>query len=1653
MFCNVQKNTIEYLIANDLIDENMKITSTEFGLKNQELTALAKDKYGVKAEGSLFTVQTSEAPILYPTGNREATRPSAAYAIINSKFFDALQTAHDVYQIANSEELKDGGAGKGEFYQTDSVSASRANDETINKMKEVAKQMGIDIQELGKYATSTGLTLTGVNGVADTLRNVVAIANGFENVALTEEIIHVATAGLEQVNPKVITEMISKIDRFKIYKQVYDEYSKKKAYQTTDGKPDIRKIKKEAVDKLLAEVVINKNEGTTEFPELRNEETRSTWMKWWESIKDFFKQMYKKSNVSVFEDVANLITENQIGKVSPNNIGDIFYQTAPESKEVNDWYDKMVIEDGKTQKFETPDDRYYEYDGVRTEKTLTQVVKEDSKFKNDLKGDLKLAAEQKMKWGFNVHNYLENYIPNALIDIDGYARPKAIDTIKIDTDLSPVVQEALQAFSKDLISSFKPGTRFLVERKMVDKLAKGMIGTTYDFMAIEPNEKTGVKVHLLDWKVIGIDTNKEDNVPWYNQGDWKKQMGGFTKMMYQYGLKPNQLGMARMVPFLGNYNYSIASDKKSPLRLDSVEIGSLTNIKETKAYLIPVAIEAESTGNPLVDSLVKSLSAYYDKLYIKSVGPKEQLGKNLYLNELNKAIRHLQINLNFEPLTAIGQTFLRSADKTFKTLEGVDYSKLNTETIESNLKELINLKNSAEKFTTLDTAFLSEFPKEGLSEDDKKVFKKIEEIAASTERMMDKITKLQGEFVVQFALKQRIVTEANKLSILDAEKEVGAFSKTLVEASKLSSKTIKLAANLIMNARSMQAMAVNEKINEYTPILLALEKEAEAKGKTAFELIGEKKGTLSLIQQIDPEFFKEIEEARVSGDKLFFLANMDVDAYKKLANELINNGIEKLNDTTFSTNTEDDAAKRDYAIKQLKDKFDIDRASFNGYNTYDFARLFKETMIKEGRYSKAYIEMSKSKAALDMWNYMTGLNKWAEQMGYLTSQGPSFFPLMEATILQRLAQSDNKLTESLDLFKDSFTVLANEEQSYSKLDKETGKIRREIPKLFTRVSENKSVDQLSQDLNKVLAMWTQALMQYQTNKSIEDTLLTIHAVEKAKGHIVVDEKTGAIQWESGAPKVDIRSNKTADLLQVIIDDAIYGLREDLNSLGSTLLNTSVSKLTKGDAETKEKRSLAVKKTLQNTNKLVQATAIGLKLAVGIPNYFGFHFQTFVNSGDMYRMREFEKNHAKVVIPGGLSTIEKGLIDLFIALNEDVASDKMRHIAYKEGYIKWLGAWTMNDIMMSTNRFPEKKLEITNAKTMNDNAIVIDDQIVNARQYIRAQDRETKYKMSQADRKALESTFNERVEKIKETNSLAKVAKIENDKVVIPGVSKEELARYRTKVVEYGRNLSGQMSPDNKADYRRDALLTSFMMFKNWITKQVSLRTLDVQKNAELEQWEYGRTRAFIKTWAHVGLTGIGKLVGIVQGTDAGLNALSEMLEIKKQEYFQKTGQELDITTEEFYDMMRKEIGNEFKELGVLFGLITLVLAAKAAKPPDDADAFTKNRYKYWAKITNKIADEMAFYYDPRSAESITKGSMFPALGLLAKAERAVVSLRNEGYGYATGNQKLMDKSHPLKNFLDMIPVPSQWDSEIMPLFFPEVSKEMGIRVSSQARQQ
>lgn len=1451
------------------------------------------------------------------------------------------------------------------------------------------------------------------------------------SLALSEELIHIASKQLTtDAEVKVAFQELTENDKIRI----------KQSYFDTQNVANLKLSEDQYVHEYVRMKIQEKVFNIT--TERVRDRLNAIIQHVWEYIKNLIPQ-YKNLS-SIYNKTLYFI---ETGEGNTNNTSEgILGLPILKNDKVDAIYNKISDLDKRLDLVQATEkvERHYTLDGEEFIPSVTKKIKKNSGMPDRSEAD-KVFDEQKREWGSEGHRLLETYITTNLIDKDGYALKTPLNT-KIDTVLSEKQQEAIQEFARELIYSYKEGTRFLVERKVVNDKVKGKLASTVDFIAIEPQENGEAKVDILDWKFTDINKNKTEDIPWFKEKEWKLQMGEYTKILYNYGIKPTQLRKARMIPFIMNYGSSIKGNNKSPLVPTSIEIGKIDSLTETNMYLLPVPVNTESTGNTQIDSLLEALRTQWEKLYKKPVSPEDRGAKDIQLNQMRKAIRSLQLQLNFEPLINVGRTFLNNAAQTFKSFENIDYSKLSKEEIQKKLGDLLEYKKSAEKYATLDEVYLSHISREELGPEDKKTLVILEQISSSTERMFSKIEKLQKEFVVQLALREELTTEENKMSVLDAEKAIDGFSKTFLEASKLSAKIIKLATHLILNTQSLINRKVANKINEFEKILLPLDEEARGKGVKAFNLIGtvSEKG-LNLIRKVSKEFWEEIATAKKARDKQFFLKNMDVEQYNKLAEEAVERGIVALNSTQFSTEEENDVEERNRRIERLKDSIDINRDTFNGYDGYHFSYIFNKSINLEGHYSKEYTEMSEN--AKKVWQFFTELNEKARQVGYLDKQGSSFFPLIEATIMEKFANASDIAAQTKDFFQDFYKTRINEEQTYSKIDPETGQLRRSIPKYFTKT--DKEIEQLSTDLTKVGALWVKSIYEYENARNLENTLLTLHSVEQSKGSLMVDQDKKIIM-EAGVPKVNKVENKNADILQTIVEDYLYDLTEDVGSLGNVGIVTVTGKFTKDD-ETQNKAAMSTKKVISNMETLVRVLGVGLKPLIAIANYAGGQFQAFITAGNMYRFREFEKNNLKISTGVGLSTIEKALLHMIIPLNEDVAVEGQRKTAKKEGLLKFLGTWSFTDIMMITNSFPERRLQYANAMSFNENSMVVNGRIVNIRQYQKILDRHSKYSLSTEERKQLEKTYEDRVAKLKEEQSLIKISNIENDEIIIPGVSEEELAKYRVKVIEYNRQLNGQMSNENKAGYRRDTILKSFMMFKTWIPKLVAARALDIHKNIELDEWEYGRMRVFIKTWAQLGARNIFKMREILNGTEEGLRILDDMLEQKKHDYFLKTGQQLEITNEEFYDLIRNELSKEMKELGLLVGIMGVLIAAKAAEPPEDASEYEKNQYKFLAKAINKIADEIQFYYNPLSFTGMTQGNILPAMNILVKIDQFIMALGKETTGYIINDEDMIKKAHPIKYFLNIIPGAAQFNSEVLPYIDPELARSLGVRITTQSR--
>src|SRR5688572_28901479 len=125
----------------------------------------------------------------------------------------------------------------------------------VKLSKELLEKMGVDYEKV-KNIVVNGEKLQ-ANGVAFITQQLVQVVEGKEATALPEETMHFAVEIIEQKDPKLFNKLLSEINDYKILKEVFSHYGNDPNYQI-DGKPNVRKLKKEALAKQLVNTIINR---------------------------------------------------------------------------------------------------------------------------------------------------------------------------------------------------------------------------------------------------------------------------------------------------------------------------------------------------------------------------------------------------------------------------------------------------------------------------------------------------------------------------------------------------------------------------------------------------------------------------------------------------------------------------------------------------------------------------------------------------------------------------------------------------------------------------------------------------------------------------------------------------------------------------------------------------------------------------------------------------------------------------------------------------------------------------------------------------------------------------------------------------------------------------------------------------------------------------------------------------------------------------------------------------------------------------------------------------------------------------------------------------------------------------------------------------
>jgi hypothetical protein len=1533
-----------------------------------------------------------------------------------------------------------------------------ASPQTLSLIKDFLKNTGVDVKSMDSIVVNG--VKQDANAVALLTQKLIQVVNGKEASSLPEEAMHFAVAIIKQTNPALYKKLMNEINGYAILNEVFQSYGDNPAYQI-DGKPNVIKLKEEAIAKVLVETIINNNENNTEQPErIANAES------WWDQIVNYLKNLFSKSGFDMA--AMKIINGEAIGTVEDirENAGEMFFQLSKQEKIVNGIKDVSSRIEKKAVKNELGgEEEKYFIDGKQIKNRVSNIIKTwydeirsqdaltDSEYKkgiNTLKADKGTAGHKDFEYAFTLF-VDENGKMKSADEID-----RAILTDNHVSFIDPnnnTIYEMLRDNLRARMESFPEGTVFMSEVTIFDP--KRDVAGTVDFLAVTPEGK----VNILDWKFIGLDTQRYQDVPWYNVASWDRQMKQYKSIIKDnYGVDIKDFEQTRMIPIRAVYSEPNAQTKVLP-RLLQIEIGDV-NIKNIKQdYLIPVGlagekviIENDKAATKKINIILDKLNDIYAKLAEQKALPSERLNKAEQLNALYSAIRQLQMKQDVGPLLYQSkilnvqiQSIINTYNEKFQGKEGFSEQEIGDFT-----KSLRLAEDALQNYLTLDTDL--DFLFEGkLSDEDKQLKEELRDTAYQSRKLNDNLSDIFTEFTVE----QIGGTEKGEKVIK------GLFSKWLGTTSTIQLKGMAALFQKANAAFGRAGMDTQTEVARLTKLKDAYQKWASNKGlgpKTMFNII-RKKNSNELIDEYQPEFYTELKKATDKNvkDIKWIKDNIDVEAYGKYLEEKRQEEYTRIDNLPRLGSQE----QNEYDIAAEKNKaallYSIAGDKSVGWLLYREAKKFPKAKWQ----SEEWKELHKKDAAgnyvnqpaLDFYNYIIERNQAYADIGYISNnQTRTFLPWVRKGLSEKLIFG-GRITLGEQFLK-NISVDENE-VGMGRYDPITGKILNKIPKYLTNAFE----EDYSEDLFKTMSMYNEFAIKFQYLSSIEDQALALLRLEQNKKAIATS-MFGKTQKDANGDLVYTNDNSEnskliEDMIKAIVyqqkyieSEAFDQLLGKLGNFGPTINKKLGFKLL---PENLDGRQISINKAITQLNNTFQVTALGLNVLSSTSNYFGGTAQGFINAGKYFTKREYMATEAWLLSNKMAGDIDKktalAALEYFVPF-----TDSYNRYAATKLSINKLDDQAIQDWLMILMRKGDEAVQTVNFFSFLKNAVVVDGQVLNAREYLKSTDEfKNFYQGTQSERDARAAKFEKDVKELIKEKGVLNISNVVDGELVIPGVDRksDSVIELRRKVQSFTADALGSMTEENKRLMNLNVYGNSFMVFKNWIPRLVDVRMGNVKYNAASDAYEWGRTRMIARIISDDFRGALGNLKNSLVGNDKGMEYIRQLYEKKRADYKADTDKELEMTEDEFIDLVRQNIKNQLIDVLFYAALWAIFLGLKAMAPDDDEDPIVKNQWKFALKATDKFKDELGYFYNPTSLTNLVSQGAFPAMGLIKNYEKGVVNFLKESYGLATGDDELVEKTNVIKYWMKTNPITNQ-AAGMLPMFYPDLAKDLGIKMQSQS---
>lgn len=1503
--------------------------------------------------------------------------------------------------------------------------------------KELLERMGVDYGKV-KEIVVNGQKI-GANGAAFITQRLVQVIEGKEDAALPEESMHFAVEIIEQKNPRLFNRLLREINDYGVYKEVLADYSKDPNYQTPDGKPDIRKLKKEAIAKQLVATIINRVEEQSD--------TNAKVAKvqgWWADILEFLRNLFISSG---FDKAAmNIISGKEIGTVEDIRAteGEVFLQTNSQDALYN------KIKDTHS-KIEKKDEDYY-IDGKKIPRRVSNLVQDwyERIFKEkQLTASEydKAVFELKAEKGTDGHDDIKNAF-KLFVDENGFLRDVPLDDTGYKSLLNPNnrdMYEILRNNLKERLTSFPKGTRFMSETTIYDP-KRGLAGT-FDFLAITPE----AKVSILDWKFIDLNLDKTKDIPWYKINAWRQQMDQYKIIIEKvYGVKSQDFQQTRMVPIKAVYTEGNRRLNIKP-SLKSIRIGDVNvqNIKED--FLIPVGTETEKTGNKKIDALIEKLNAVYQKFSDKKVLPSEKLSKAEQLNSLFTAIRQLQMKQNFEPLLYQAKVLNKQIQKVIEQYntnwKGKDPKSVTQAEINTFYEEIETAQNTIIHYTTLDTDLKFLFQGE-LTDENKKLKEEIKDVVDEARSLQSDLSEAGDAFVDEF-----IAGSEGVNNILSPEKIIKGITKWFSSTATLQIKALETLYKKANKAFGLAAMDTLDETKKLAALKNDYDKWAAGKGLSSsnyFDIL-KKKDKNELIDEYSPEFYKQLKDKIDEKDYAWIRENVDGAAYNKHLKEKLAEEIQRIQDK-LRVGTEAEVNRLiTVEILKAKNLYDTSTTESVGWLLYNEIRNFPK---KDKWETQQWKELHKpeNSAALAFYNYIKERNAYYRDIKYINDrQARVFLPFVRKGLMEKV------ITGSMPSFGEQFLRAISIDEGdigYGKVDPLTGRPIDVVPIYFTRQIEG----ELSTDLFRTMALYNEAAIKYKYVSDIEAQARALVNVERNKKAIATSV-FGKTVYKDGKIEYTPDNNENTKLVEDMVKAIIYGQRyiqsesfdQILGSIGNFGERANKALGMKIFPENLEGRQVSINKTITQLNNTFQLNALGLNPLSALSNLLGGSFQSTINAETYFTKTDFMASEFWLLVNKMTGKDQKkmiGALEYFLPLTDSYNKEIAKTLSLSR-----LSQENIQEFLMILMRKSDFFVQTANFYAFLNNSIVDGDRVVNVREFLREQEEfKDMYVGTSEQRKVRKAKFEAEIVRLLDEKGVVKLSKVEGDHLVIPGVDRrsDSVIELRRKVQQISKDALGNLSEDDLRNINMNIYGKSFMLFKNWIPRLVDVRMGNLKYNSASDAYEWGRMRMVFRVISDDVLRSLSNLANSLQGTDKGIEYMRQLFDKKKADYETETGKTLEMTEAEFMDLVRKNIRAQLVDAIFMLGLFSLFLGLKALAPDDEEDENVKNTHKFLLRAADKIKDELWFFYDPTSLTSLVSSGIFPSMGYINNFKRLVTNFGKEVYAVSTGDNEAAEKNYVVKYLMKTFPVSNQ-ATQMLPMFYPQLAKDLGLKMSIEAR--